>query len=72
MVAVVENATRCFESEKVFDTVPRFGTHSFLRYTFREIADLRPSETLDQTHILGASLQNKINFEHARSRGLAV
>ena len=30
--------------------------------TLREIADFRPSETLDQTHILGASLQNKVQF----------
>ena len=37
-------------------------TTEVIKTTFREIADLRPSETLDQTHIFGANLQNEVHF----------
>ena len=37
-------------------------TPEVFKTTFRKIADFRPIETLDQTHILGASLQNKAHF----------
>ena len=37
-------------------------TPEVFKTTLREIADLRPCETLDQTHILGAILLNKVQF----------
>ena len=37
-------------------------TSEVFKTTFREIADFRPSETLYQTHILGVSLQKKVQF----------
>jgi len=37
-------------------------TPKVFKTTFREIADFRPSETLGQTYIFGASLLNKVQF----------
>ena len=37
-------------------------TPEVIKSTFREIADFRSSETLDQTYIFGASLLNKVQF----------
>ena len=51
--------TPCLGSGPIFF---QSTTHEVFKATFREIADFRPSETLDQTHILGASLLNKVQF----------
>ena len=46
----------------IFFKVP---TPEVFKTTFREIADFRHSETLDQTHILGDCLLNKVQFFQA-------
>ena len=55
------NDARWFKSGKVCEIVPRFRTHILFKTTFREIADFRPSETFDQTHILEASLRGHLH-----------
>ena len=70
-----KKTSRGFKSGKISDTVPRFGTQFFqsttpkvFKTTFREIAYFRPNETLDQTHIFGASLLNKVQFSNHKPK----
>ena len=61
---------------KYFKSCPGLGpiffestTSEVSKTTLREIADFRPSDTLDQTRILGASLLNKVQcFSNNRWR----
>ena len=43
-------------------------TPEVFKTTFREIADFRHSEKLNQTHILGAGLLNKVQFFKHKSK----
>ena len=47
-------------------------TPEVLKTTFREIADFRPSKTLDQTHIMGDSLQNKVQFLKHKPKQIVI
>ena len=50
--------TPCLGSGPIFFQTT---THEVFKATLREIADFRPSETLDQTHVLGTSLLDKVH-----------